>query len=163
MRKPAPYVFFVMVGLLYPLAGCPDLILNRGGILNCQADPNDPFQGRWKERSSISCEDGSETEGRIQEIIFCQNRFAVTWTPFETFIDYWGDYVLDPETNELTMTVTGGNFIPDDTDLVGTVEFQDDGSIILRDMYLGTNDDGNLPADGEASPGVACGHILELR
>ena len=142
------YVIVVSVGWLCLLAGCG------GGILNCQADADDPFQDRWEERASISCDDGSETDGLISEIIFCQDRFAVTWTPFETFIDYWGDYSLDSETNEFTMTVTGGNFIPDDADLAGTVEFQADGSVVLRDIYLGTR-------DGESSLPAACGHILE--
>ena len=138
----------VSAGLLWLLAGCV------GGILRCQPDADDPFQDRWKERSSISCEDGSETDGVIAEIIFCKDQFGVTWTPFETYVDYWGDYSLDPETNELTMTVTGGNFIPDDADLTGTVEFQADGSIVLRDIYLGTK-------EGETLLAPACGHVLE--
>ena len=142
------YVIVVSVGLLCLLGGCG------GGILNCPPDAADPFQDRWEERSSISCEDGSESDGVIAEIIFCQDQFTVTWTPFESYIDYWGDYSLDPETNELTMTVTGGNFIPDDTDLAGTVEFQDDGSIVLRDIYFGTR-------NGESPLTAACGHVLE--
>ncbi len=142
------YVIIVSVGLLCLLGGCG------GGILNCQAEADDPFQDRWQERSSISCDDGSETDGVIAEIIFCRGRFGVTWTPFETFVDYWGDYSLDSETGELTMTVTGGNFIPDDTDLTGTVEFQADGSVVLRDIYLGTK-------AGDTSLAAACGHILE--
>ena len=148
MQMQTYYVVIVSAGLLSLLSGCG------GGILSCKPDAGDPFQGRWEERSSISCEDESETEGVIAEIIFCQGEFAVTWTPFETFIDYWGDYSLDSATNELTMTVTGGNFIPDDTDLTGTVEFPADGSIILRDIYLGTK-------EGESAPEPACGHVLE--
>ena len=73
--------------------------------------------------------------------------------------DDWGDYTLDPDTNALTMTVTGGNFIPDDTDLQGTVEFRDDRSIVLRDMYLGAPEaDGDPTDDGDAP---TCGHVLE--
>ena len=143
------YVIIVSIGSLGLLGGCG------GGTLNCQPDAGDPLQDRWEERSSISCEDGSETDGAIAEIIFCQGEFTVTWTPFETYIDYWGDYSLDSETNELTMTVTGGNFIPADTDLTGTVEFQADGSVVLRDIYLGTK-------DGESSVAAACSHVLNL-
>ncbi len=158
MHWPAPYVLSVVLGLLVAQTGC------RGGILNCQVDPDDPFQDWWQERSSISCQDESETAGRIAEIIFCQGRFGVTWTPFETYVDYWGDYTLDPETNELTMNVTGGNFIPDDTDLQGTAEFQDDGSVLLRDIYLGTRNADTVPTDNADTPiGPACGHILESR
>ena len=137
------------IGLLFLIAGC------RGdSILTYQPDAGDPFQGRWTERSSIPCEDGSQPVGAIGEIIFCKGRFGVTYSPFETFVDYRGDYSLDPETNALTMTVTGGNNIPDDLDLTGTVEFQEDGSIVLRDMFLGTE-------FAVESSQPACGHILE--
>ena len=156
MRGCSSHVVSVAAGLMCLHAGCVD------GILTCQPDANDPFQGRWSERSSISCDDGSESPGSIGEIIFCQGRFSVTRTPFETFIDYMGDYQLNRDTNELTMTVTGGNFIPDDVDLSGTVEFEDDGTIVLRGIYLGSFDDGSTSGEnGGDAPTVACGHILE--
>ncbi len=141
------YVFAVAAGLTCLQASCVQ------GVLTCQPDASDPFQGRWTERSSISCDDGTESAGSIGEIIFCRGQFSVTRIPFETFIDYEGTYELDRDTNELTMTVTGGNFTPDDVDLTGTVEFAADGSIVLRDIYLGS-------FGGEATA-VACGHILE--
>ncbi len=155
-RKCSSHVSAVVAGLMCLQAGCTD------GILTCQPDADDPFQGRWSEGSFISCDDGSESPGSIGEIIFCQGRFSVTRTPFETFIDYMGDYQLNRDANELTMTVTGGNFIPDDVDLTGTVEFEDDGSIVLRDIYLGSFDsDSNSSENGGDAPTVACGHILE--
>ncbi len=150
------YVIALAVGVMCLHAGCVD------GILTCQPDANDPFQGRWSERSSLSCDDPSESPGSLGEIIFCQGQFSVTRTPFETFIDYWGDYEFNRDTNELTMTVTGGNFIPDDVDLSGTVEFEDDGSIVLRDIYLGSFEDGStIGGNGTDGPTAACGHILE--
>lgn len=156
MKRCSSYVIAVAVGLMCLQAGCVD------GILTCQPDANDPFQGRWSERSSLSCDDGSESPGSIGEIIFCQGRFSVTRAPFETFIDYMGNYELNRNTNELTMTVTGGNFIPDDVDLSGTVEFEDDGSIVLRNIFLGSFDGGStLGENGGDAPTVACAHILD--
>lgn len=139
--------------MLVPLAGC-----GPNGIFACQSDPNDPFQDTWQERSSISCADDSESPGVIGEVIFCRQQFAVTWVPFELRVDYWGYYNLDPQTNELTMTVQGG-YMPDDADLTGTVEYQDDGSILLRDMYLGTSYLVDEQDNGDMEP--VCGHVLE--
>lgn len=156
MRRCSSNVIAVAAGLMCLQAGCVD------GILTCQPNTNDPFEGRWSERSSLSCDDESESPGSIGEIIFCRGQFSVTRTPFETFIDYMGDYELNRDTNELTMTVTGGNFIPDDVDLSGRVEFEADGSIVLRDIYLGSFDDGSTSGEnGGDAPTVACGHILE--
>ncbi len=150
------YVIAIAAGLTCLQTGCVD------GILACQPDANDPFQGRWSEGSSISCEDESESPGSIREIIFCRGQFSVTQIPFETYMDYMGDYELNRDTNELTLTVTGGNFTPDDVDLSGTVQFEADGSIILRDIYLGSFDRGSTSGgNGEDAPAVTCGHTLE--
>lgn len=150
MNKPSVATIVWTTGFACMNTGCFE------SILTCQPDPNDPFQGRWSERSSISCDDESESQGRIAEVIFCQGEFSVTRTPLETRTDYQGTYVLDPNTNALVMTVTNGNFIPDDVDLTGTVEFQTDGSIVLRDIYLGS-----FPEDADDQSDVACGHVLE--
>ncbi len=142
----------VGIGLVLTQAGCID------SILTCQPDSSDPIQGRWTEQSSIACDDGALTTGQIQEIIFCQGRFSVTWEPFESFQDYWGTYNFNSNTNTLTMTVDGGNFIPDDTDLTGTVEFPENATIILRDIFLGTRD---LDANTNGIATTICGHVLE--
>ena len=148
MKRSSGLLILTATGLAVVQVGCV------GGILTCQPDANDPFQGRWKERSAISCQDQSETPGSIAEIIFCQNSFSVTRTPFESFTDYFGDYTLDPATGALTLTITGGNVIPADADLSGTVEFRSDGTIVLRDIFLGS-------FDGGSDPVVTCGHVLE--
>lgn len=138
--------------MVWAQAGCLD------SILSCKPDSSDPFQGTWTEQSSVACEDGSLIAGQIGEIIFCQGEFSVTWTPFETFKDYWGTYNLNATTGALTMTVVGGNNIPDDTDLTGTVEFPNDGTIILRDIYFGTRD---IDASTSGIATAICGHVLE--
>ena len=51
----------------------------------------------------------------IGEVIFRPDgTFAVTWAPFETYVDYWGTYRFDPGTGELALTPDGGNFVPAD-------------------------------------------------
>jgi hypothetical protein len=66
-----------------------------------------------------------------------ENRFSVTFNPFESYRDYWGTYSFDPATKRLTMTVEGGNFVPPGLDLEGTADLGPDG-LVLTDMFLGT-------------------------
>jgi hypothetical protein len=72
------------------------MCLQAGCWRPCQPDADDPFQGTWIERSSISCDDGSESPGHIKRVTFCRGRFSVTCDPFEFYYDYEGDYELDP-------------------------------------------------------------------
>jgi len=53
--------------------------------------------------------------------------FGVTFTPFESYVDYWGSYTYDPASGRLAMTVTGGNEIPAALDLDGTATRVDGG------------------------------------
>jgi hypothetical protein len=51
----------------------------------------------------------------IGEVIFRPDgSFAVTWAPFETYVDYWGTYRFDAGTGDLTLAPDGGNFVPAD-------------------------------------------------
>lgn len=68
-----------------------------------------------------------------------ENRFSVTFRPFESYRDYWGTYSFDPATKRLTMTVDGGNFVPPGLDLDGTADLGADG-LVLTDMFLGTRE-----------------------
>ena len=52
----------------------------------------------------------------------------------------------------------GGNFIPDDADLQGMVEIGADGSILLRDVYLGSR---ALGDSDEPATADTCGHVLQ--
>ncbi|HEX8216052.1 MAG TPA: hypothetical protein VF577_01190 [Allosphingosinicella sp.] len=66
-----------------------------------------------------------------------ENRFSVTFTPFESYRDYWGTYSFDPSTKRLTMTVDGGNYVPAALDLEGTADLGP-GGLVLSGMYFGT-------------------------
>jgi hypothetical protein len=74
-----------------------------------------------------------------------ENRFSVTFMPFETYRDYWGSYAFDPATGRLTMSVEGGNFVPTGLDLEGRAELVD-GRLVLRDMYFGSRRDAWAPS-----------------
>lgn len=93
--------------------------------------------------------EGCSASDPIGELEFGeQNRFSVTFRPFESYRDYWGTYSFDPATGALRMTVEGGNFVPSDLDLEGRVELVSD-RLVLHDMFLGSR-------GGPPPPGRGC-------
>lgn len=76
-----------------------------------------------------------------------ENRFSVTFQPFESYKDYWGTYSFDSATGRLVMTVEGGNFVPRTLDLEGTARIEN-GRLILDGMYLGSREPYPAPAAG---------------
>lgn len=113
-----------------------------------------PIASVYAEQAQLACGGGErEPEQAMGEVAFYgDQRFNVTWTPFEVYIDYWGTYRIDAAAQTLELTVESGNYVPPDVDSSGTYRFED-GQLILEDMFLGT------PSGGVAAP--ACGHILQ--
>lgn len=92
--------------------------------------------GRWSQRSLEGC----TAEEPVRELEFRpENRFSVTFLPFETYQDYWGTYDYDPDSGRLRLTVEGGNFVPSNLDLEGEAALLE-GRLRLRDMFLGNRD-----------------------
>lgn len=90
--------------------------------------------GTWSQRSAQGC----GTTEPVRELVFRPgNRFAVTFVPFETYQDYWGNYEFDPATGRLLLKVEGGNSVPPGLDLEGRAELVS-GRLTLRDMFLGS-------------------------
>jgi hypothetical protein len=115
---------------------------------------SNPFVGYWREVSQLSCDDGTEggPEFAIQELVFAASgQFAVTWMPFESYVDYWGDYTYDLDEGTLVLSITGGNHTPDDLDGEGTFELDPNGDLVFTDLWLGT------PSLSEAAT-PNCGH-----
>ena len=55
----------------------------------------------------------------INELLFKRDgTFHVTWTPFETYEDYWGTYRWTAATGAIELTIDNGNHVP--TDVVRT-------------------------------------------
>lgn len=112
-----------------------------------------PLVGYWWEEAQFTCGDGTAVTPAlpIEELVFAvDGTFAVTWTPFESYVDYWGTYVVDLERGTLELTVTGGNEIPADVDGSGRVAFDAAGGLNLTEMWLG------VPRSGSDPP--HCGH-----
>jgi hypothetical protein len=92
--------------------------------------------GRYTQRSLEGC----STPEPVRELEFRpENRFSVTFMPFETYQDYWGSYSFDPATKQLRLTVEGGNFVPPSLDLEGEAELTE-GRLRLKDIFLGSRD-----------------------
>ncbi len=92
--------------------------------------------GRYGQRSLEGCSP-AEPVGELE--FRPENRFSVTFTPFETYQDYWGSYSFDPATKRLRLTVERGNFVPSNLDLEGEAELAE-GRLRLKDLFLGSRD-----------------------
>ena len=115
--------------------------------------------GRYSEVEA-TC-DGPSPRQPVQELRFTRDgHFSLTWQPFERYVDYWGDYVHDPETGRMTLTVTGGNRVPDSgTRLSGTAELRsDDHRLIMDGFYFG---DGQSNGSGQTCRYVFAGPSLQ--
>jgi len=116
-------------------------------------DEGNPLFGIWREDVQFTCGGGAERapEDTINELFFRADGWTnVTWYPFEVYVDYWGPYTYNLGTGALSIEVTGGNYVPSDVDGVGSFEIDDQGRLLLHDMWLGTPQGGSAPA--------ACGH-----
>lgn len=116
--------------------------------------------GTWREIGWILCEPGGpvlEPDEPIEEIVFSGSSYTVTWTPFETYIDYAGAYTFDEATGRLTMDVEWGNYIPSVLDHDGFVTLGSDADQVrLNGLWLGAYN------DSPVEPGVdVCGHLIE--
>ncbi|HEX9948105.1 MAG TPA: hypothetical protein VGA98_11240 [Allosphingosinicella sp.] len=93
--------------------------------------------GRYTQQSLEGC----AAHEPVRELEFQpENRFSVTFLPFESYRDYWGAYAFDSATGKLRLTVEGGNFVPSYLDLEGEAELSA-GRLRLKDMFLGSRDD----------------------
>jgi hypothetical protein len=92
--------------------------------------------GRYTQRSLEGC----SAPEPVRELEFQpENRFSVTFMPFETYRDYWGRYSFDPATKQIRLKVEGGNFVPPSLDLEGEAELAE-GRLRLKDIFLGSRD-----------------------
>lgn len=90
--------------------------------------------GRWSEQGMTGCH-ATEPVGELE--FSPDNRFSVTFRPFESYRDYWGSYTFDPITGAIRFDVADGNFIPPGLDLEGQAELAN-GRLLLKNLYLGS-------------------------
>jgi hypothetical protein len=98
-------------------------------------DIPDAFTGYWKQ-DSITCT-GENPSEPVRELEFtADGAFSVTYLPFETYRDYWGQAAYEADTNLLALSVTGGNQIPVLATLTGEASFLADGKLVLDGFFL---------------------------
>ncbi|MEA3010328.1 MAG: hypothetical protein QOJ91_2020 [Sphingomonadales bacterium] len=103
--------------------------------------------GLWSQRSLEGC--SAESIGELE--FRPDNRFAVTFHPFETYQDYWGRYAWDADTGRIRLTVEGGNFVPPGLDLDGAADLAE-GRLRLTGLFLGSR--------GGGGPQAGCTYIF---
>ncbi len=117
---------------------------------------SNPLVGTWHEQAQLVCDTEQEIRPAqpIGELRFnAAGAFDVTWTPFEVYVDYWGTYRYDPAQGTLELEITGGNYVPKNVDTKGRVSFDQQGRLLLHQMWLGN------PSD-VSNPVANCGHVF---
>jgi hypothetical protein len=99
-----------------------------------------PLAGRWSQDGILSCAEPSviappDAESRIRELVFQPNgSFSLTWSPFGSYRDFWGRYVV--EADRIRLVVDGGNFVP--PDLVPGGPYDLDGDRLTLRFWTGS-------------------------
>jgi len=124
-----------------------------------------PLVGTWKQQTRSGCTGGKKTASQeeladpINELEFrADGWFSVTWTPFETYRDYWGSYTTDAATGALSLKVEQGNYVPGDFQGTGTYRLKDSNTLELTGIYLG--DKGPSAPVEPAKIGKNCHYIF---
>ncbi|MDQ0465011.1 hypothetical protein QO010_002795 [Caulobacter ginsengisoli] len=107
--------------------------------------------GNWRQ-SGLSCPGGAPAGAvALNELIFnARGEFKATWQPFESYVDYWGDYSFDPATGAISLKPTGGNHVPKDATLSGTVTVNGN-ELRTKGLSFGQPRGPALPADCEVT------------
>jgi hypothetical protein len=102
-------------------------------------DPHpNPIAGTWSQSGPAQCDSAVDAAAvPVRELVIRRDgRFSLTYTPFETYKDYWGTYTFDQATGALAMGVAGGTRDPWGLDLAGTAHVADR-RLTLRGVWLG--------------------------
>jgi hypothetical protein len=107
--------------------------------------------GRWRESAWTYCTPPvaitqEQTDPNIEELEFRRDgTFTVTWTPFESYRDYWGTWTHDAASGALALTIDRGNYVPADFAGTGTATLEG-GRLVLHGIRLGSRLAKNRPA-----------------
>jgi hypothetical protein len=122
----------------------------------CSKDETRPWTGCWIEVARLDCESGQEFEPQetIGEFrLTPDGRYSVTWTPFETFVDYAGQYQVSEEDGTIELTV--GDRAPAGVKGQGRFSITEQRDLLLEGIWLGARHQG--------SEMEACGHRFRAR
>lgn len=103
-------------------------------------DAAQPLVGLWRQLSRSGCVAFNEITAvqPINELEFrADGTFSVTWTPFETYRDYWGSYQTDLARRSLLLKIDQGNYVPANFRGEGSFRLKDKSTIELEGIYLG--------------------------
>lgn len=101
--------------------------------------------GRWSQ-IEIDCGDAHPPREPVRELEFdALGGFTVTYMPFETYRDYWGQAAFVAAEERLTLTMTGGNATPSDPILNGAARIDSEGRLILDGFNLGEREPTERP------------------
>ena len=119
--------------------------------VNVYSATDNPLVGVWRETHT----------GNINQLLLTSSgEFAVTLNPFEHYQDYWGTYIFELTTGDLStgfieLTATGANQTSPDSQGTGAFVIDAAGGLTLNGICLGRWD------DQTKSPAANCGHEFE--
>ncbi len=122
----------------------------------CSRDARMPWTGCWAEVSQLDCESGREfvPETTIGEFrLTSDGIFSVSWSPFETYVDYAGQYRVREKSGTIELVM--GSRAPPDAEGQGHFAVTDQGELILEDIWLGAREQENATK--------ACGHRFRMK
>lgn len=94
---------------------------------------DNPLVGTWRQD-----DENCPPESAVRELVFTGGgAFSVTWTPFEVYKDFWGDYDYDVATGAFRFSVESGNQVPDDIQTQGTAVIEGD-ELVFDNVFFGT-------------------------
>ena len=95
------------------------------------------LMGLWSQME-VDCGDHPPPGRPVRELGFSADRFTVTWTPFESYTDYWGTYAHDIVGGRLRLQMTGSNLNPPTAVMEGGIVVSADGRrMVLTGIDLG--------------------------
>jgi hypothetical protein len=110
--------------------------------------------GLWSQ-TAVDCGGATPAEPLRELRLDIDGAFAATFTPFESYKDYWGRFTHDDATGQVAFVVEGGNNRRPIERLEGhIVENPDDNVLILEGLYWG-----GLPQD----PASGCRYTFRRR
>jgi hypothetical protein len=122
-----------------------------------------PLVGLWRQQAQFDCDSGEEMSltQPIHEVEFrASGRFSVTWTPFETYRDYWGLYTTDVSAGSVVLRIDGGNYQPVRFRGEGTFVLSKNGTLELRGAFLGDPRSYGTEAPAPEKIGKQCRYLF---
>jgi polyisoprenoid-binding protein YceI len=117
--------------------------------------PPPALTGYWTQ-DSVDC--GAHVPAEpVRELYFGDDgTFKLTFTPFERYIDYWGDFTFDPAAARLNFTIDSGNLNgrPAQLEAHATVQDGSPAHLTLEHVYLGSTAD---------APDGGCRYVFRKR